>query len=245
MTTWATMYQGILASAGRPAGDADKVKRCIVDAIVHHAGEGFFFNEQATFSVATVDAQAAYGEATAGFPKGVVEIIGDPWLEIAQSSANLYRLDRIAWPTMLAWREHNTGKSQPTHWAWWNKKLELFPTPDATVHNLKATCYAAPGTLSYKYNTTTAVFDFFQPDGVTAMVDGYPVSPAVNAWFAEGFAMIQAYAAYLFYANMIHAQDGRAEAALQTYLQARGALEQRGARLSTPRFIEPMALDGY
>jgi len=237
------MYQGILANAGRTSGDADKVKRCIVDAIVHHAGEGFFFNEQTTFTVVTVDGQASYGEAASGFPKGVIEIIGDPWLEIGQDDQNLYRLQRTSYPTLLEWREHNPGKSQPTYWSWWNKKIELFPTPDATVHDLRASCYAAPGTLSYKYNTGTAVFDFFQPDGTTAMTDAY--GAANNAWFAEGFAMIQAYAAYLFYATVLHVQDGRAEAALTAYLQARGALEQRGTRLSTPRFIEPMALDGY
>lgn len=245
MTTWATMYNEILSNAGRPSGDAEKVKRCIVDAIDAHRGDGFLFNETATFTVATVDAQATYGEADSGFPKGVVEIIGDPWLEIGQDSTNLYRLQRVAYPVILQWREADPGKSQPTYWSWWNKKIELFPTPDATVHNLRASTYSAPGTLFKKYNTGSGAFDFFQPDGTTAMADSYPASPTVNAWFAEGYQMIRCYAEYLFYAQVIHAQDGRAEAALQAYLQARGALEQRGARLSTPRFIEPMAFDGY
>jgi hypothetical protein len=244
VTTWGTMGNEILSNTGRPSGDREKVNRCIVDAIDAHRGDGFFFNET-TFTVATVDGQSGYGEATSGFPKGLVEFIGDPWLEVAQDSTILYRLQRAPWPTLLQLRESSPGKSQPTYWSWWNKLLELWPTPDATVHNLRASCYAAPGTPVKKFNTTTSVFDFFQPDGVTAMADSYPASPTVNAWFAEGYQMIRCYAEYLFYSQVIHAQNGRAEAALTAYLQSRGALEQRAARLSTPRFIEPMALDGY
>lgn len=259
MTNWGTMYNEILSNASRPSGDTEKIKRCIVDAIDAHRGDGFFFSE---FDIhfRTFDGRSGYDETqvdlpgvtvvgTASFPKGIVEVIGELSLELGQDDTAMVQLCRVSWPTMLQLRAASpasgttsAGRGQPTHWSWWNKKLEFYPVPDATVNNVRGTVYAAPGTIIKTY--TGGAFAFYKPGTTTAMADNYPDGVTeFNAWFAEGYQMIRCYAEYLFYSQVIHAQDGRAEASLTSYLQARQALEQRAARLSTPRFIEPMRLD--
>lgn len=262
MTNWGTMYNEILSNSGRPSGDVEKIKRCIVDAIDAHQGDGFFFTE-ADLHFQTFDGRSGYTETQVdlpgttvvgipSFPKGIVEVIGDLYLEIDQDDTSMTRLNRVSWQLMLQLRGYSpasgitqSGRGQPTHWSFWNKKIELFPMPDATVHNVKGTVYASPGAVIKTY--TGGAFVFYKPGTTTAMADNYPNTGGgeSNAWFGEGYQMIRCYAEYLFYSQVIHAQDGRAEASLQSYLQARASLEQRAARLSTPRFIEPMALDCY
>jgi hypothetical protein len=239
LSNWGTMWREVLLNAGRPESEGDKAKRAIVGAIQQHRDAGFFFNE-GSLDVATVDAQSGYGEADSGFPKGLVEIIGELHLEIEQDAENRIELVRKSWPAMREYRLYNPESGQPLVWSFWNGKVELAPTPDATVHNVVGECIVDVGTLTHAY--AGAAWHYYKPNTTTDLADDYPTGADVNRWFKEGYQMILAYAEYLVYGGKVHAKDGRSEAALTRYLECRASLETRGSRLSTPKAIEPMEL---
>jgi hypothetical protein len=235
------MVEEILSDAGRPSGDSTKVKLAIVAAVDRHRDQSFFFNER-TFEFPTVDGQSAYGEADSGFPRGLIHVIGELTLLVAQDSTSPTTLPRIAFEKMQDLRALQAAtEAQPEAWSYFNRKIELYPTPDATVHTITGAALVDVGTITKRYNSATSAWEFFQPwEPAVAMTDDYPSAAQDNAWFREGYELIKAYALTVLYGEKLHTQDGRLESARIRYLEALDALQSRGNRLTAPMYIEPM-----
>lgn len=236
--TWRTMYEEILADAGRPSGDADKAKRAIVDAIDKHAAESFFFNEGA-IRFPTVNGQSGYGDG-AGL-NGLLQVLGPLTLLVDGEEANQQLLPRMTWGEMVEARVLQAATaSQPEAWAWRDGRIELFPTPDEDEHIVVGNGLFQHGRLRRRHNGTS--FVYYTGDGVTELADNYPEGVEVNRWFDEGYVMIRCYAEYVLYSSQLHAQAGQVERLLTRYLEHYETLKARTDRPLAPGFIRPMEL---
>jgi hypothetical protein len=245
LSTWATLYNDILRSTNRPPGDADKAKGAIVDAIVKHRSEAFSCQDK-DWSFPTIAGTPGYGESTSGFPVGLVEIIGEVSLEIGQSADSVVILPRVTWAQMQALRSiHGTLQGQPYAYSYWNGKIELDPFPD-TVHNVKGQAKVAPFEVLRRWDTASSSFKWYKPLTTSFVIgseltDDYPTGGDLNPYLTDPalYAMIRAYAEYLLYVHVLHAQDDRPDRALQRYLEAYGVVNEQTVRREVPRFVEP------
>lgn len=236
--TWRTMYEEILSNAGRPSGDADKAKRAIVDAIDKHAAESFFF-QSGEIRFDTVDGQSGYGDG-AGI-SGLLEVVGPLTLLVEGDATDLFLLPRISPNELLDARAFQAGsEAQPEAWAWLHGRIELFPTPDETIHTVIGNGIFTHGRLTKRHNGTTYVY--FTTDGVTELTDNYPESVEVNQWFDAGYTMIRSYAEYILYSSQLHAQAGQVERLLTRYLEHYDALKARTDRPAAVKYVVPMEL---
>jgi hypothetical protein len=241
MTTWATMYQEILSDAGRVSGDAAKVKLAIVAAIDRHRGQSFFFNQR-EFRFDTIQGRARYGEDVSGYPRGLVSVIGDLTLLVEQDTANPQLLARVATEQLQRARALQAStQSQPEAWGFFDRSIELFPTPDETIHTVTGQGVLNAWGVTKRYDTPTSAFKFYKPDG-GEVGDNYPSGAEVDPWFGEAYELIKAYASYVLYGEKLHSQDGRKEALQMRYLECLDELQTRSNRLEAPQYIEPMEL---
>jgi hypothetical protein len=250
VTTWRTMFEEVLANTGRPnnASEVVRAKLAIVSAIKQHVGEGFSFNET-SFEFDTVSGQVFYGEADAGVPRGMFELVGALRLYVAGDTSSIVALPRKSLQEFRGLQVGHAGGGQPECFTVWAGRIALFPTPDATVHTIAGDSHALDGAGLIISRHDGTAFKFYKP-GTTSfvvgneVVDAYPDPGAgeVNAWFGEGYDMVRCYAEYILYAQVYHAKDRRADAALTRYLEAKSALEQRSTRLAMPRQIDAYEL---
>lgn len=244
---WGTIVQELLSDTSRPSSDSDRVKLAICDAIDQHAHETYFFQEQ-RFSITLAASTKAYGESTAGFPKGAVTFLDDHlFLTPEGKTADaMVPIDRVSQGEIEDRRScGGLQESQPFLWSVWARQIELYPTPEAE-HTLEGRVYAHPGAPIKLY--TGGAWKFYKPFTTSfvvgnEMTDAYPSSPDTNSWFVqgEGYQLIRWYAAYLLWVvwQTGSSAAGEANAALQRYAEVKATLEDKTARLRAPIDIEP------
>lgn len=240
MSDWGTLRQNLVDQAG-DGRDADDVQRAMVDAIAHESSEHYFFNEQ-RFSFATVDGQQTYGTAD-GVPVGIVSFISQ-WLflDVGQDADDRHPIRKETMQWIDTARAGASAGDQPEAWAYFDEKIELWPDPGSTTHDVRGRVVVQPGVPSYVYSGGS--WSFKKPDG-TAMTDDYPDSGSgeANAWLTDdqAYRVIRSYAEYLLYSGTWHATKNQDQKALQRYLEFKEKLEDRMAT-HRPHRIEPYPL---
>lgn len=252
MSNWGTLIQEVTDRAGGGRGstaDQDAVKQAAISAVARHDSRHLFFNEERA-TIATVASQATYTTAD-GLPAGIVRFLS-PYLEVdeGQDADNRYRIRRVPIAKLDALRMGVTSTSEPEAWAYFDETLEIYPDPDV-VHDLRLKVVVKPGVPIKRLES--GVWKFYKP-GTTSFVSGnemddaYPdpgATPAeANAWFTDPLAyeVIAHYTEYLLWESYWHGTGGQGQKALQRYAEFVAELEDRTAKLTEPRYIEPMDL---
>jgi hypothetical protein len=249
---WGTSYQRILLSSGKPANQADHVKHALIDALDHHRHDQFYFNALA-FNFTLTASTANYGEATTGFPKELISVVGEHlYLDRAGVASDRYPLARVSQEELeLCQSAGGAYTAQPEIWAFFNREIHFYPTPDSSTDVVRGRAYVdqwvpilrfeTPNWKYYKPLTTS----FIAPNELT---DTYPVTPLdLNPWFTESgaAAMIRHYAEYLVWSQHWQANDGQDQKALMAYTQARHALESRSSSMLAPLQVEPYPIGPF
>lgn len=248
---WGTLYQRILLTSGQPANQADRVKQALVDALSHHRHDRFYFS-QTPFNFTLSASTAAYGEATAGFPKELVEVIGDHlFLDRGGLATDRHPLDRVS-QEELALRQAADGgsTSQPEVWAFFNREIHLYPTPDSSTDIVRGRGFVDQWVPIVRYEA--AVWKYYKPlttsfIGGNELTDAYPTGGDLNPWLTEdaAAAMLRHYAEYLLWSQAWQANDGQDTKALNAYTVARHSVEARTQALLSVLQIEPYPIGPY
>ena len=168
--------------------------RAIGAAIRKYERQRFFFNESST-AVATVAAQSHVATQAAFFTTD--------YLRFFYEASASYELTRVDMKDLLQMRGGNQATGQPTHYAVYGERYELFPVPDSawtvTVHGVHQLASAS-------------------------------VDSQTTDWFSAAEDLIVYSATKLMWANVLR---NREEAAIYAELEAdafkvlRGDTEQR------------------
>lgn len=246
---WGTIVAGLLTDMGRPPSDSDKVKRCVVNAIRQHADEHFWFNEL-SFNFTTTINVSAYDEATSGFPKGLVSIQGELlFLDLAGVATQRYPLYRRTQEFIESCRAGVGYVAQPEQFAYYAKRLELYPTPDTSTHIIRGRAVVDQWSPIVRYESS--VWKFYKPLTTSfvvgnEMVDAYPTGGDTNPWLTDADDMIALYAQYLFWSQMAQATDGQDQRAQMAYVAALASHQEKTSALLGPFQIEPYPIGaGY
>lgn len=248
---WGTIAHRILSQAGQPVNQLDKVKLALIDALSHHRHDQLYFN-QLFFFFNTVDGTPNYGEATSGFPKELIEIVGEYlFLDVNGVAGNRQPIERRTMEELELSRVGGTGdEGQPEIWAYSEREIHFHPTPDASTHIISGRAYVdqwvpiplwVGGTWKF-YKPLTTTFD-----ASAELDDDYPTSPDTNPWLTEDHAsaMLRHYAEYLLWSQTWQAEDQQDQKALLAYTQARYSLEERSSSLGGPLQVEPYPIGPF
>lgn len=149
----------------------DQIKRAIQTAIRHYERERFFFNEnQATFTT-SID-QEYYQESDFASAPAIVEIDS---IRITDNSST-YTLIRRDFGYIDSIQSNSSYTGTPTDYAYYNKKIRLYPIPDAA--------------------NTVVVSHVTKPATLSATTD-------TNVWMTEGEEMVRLKAKADLYLNVI------------------------------------------
>lgn len=239
---WGTLVQEIIEESGRPSSETTRVKLKLCDAIAKHRAEHFWFNEVA-WSFNLVAGTDSYGEATVGFPAGLVTIPrGSVYVDLAGSASSRYDLRAVSIEHLEALRASGPFSGEPDTWAFYAGKLELYPTPSSAADVLRGRAIVDRWNPIKKYSG--GAWKFYKPLTTSFVVgneltDAYPSAPDENPWVTEAADMIRAYALYLLWSQVWQATDDQAQRAMQFYLEARASHEDRTRSMTAPPRVEP------
>ncbi len=200
MSNWGTAVQNMTERVHRyGTADPDIVKRAICEAIKKYANHNFWFN-QGTYDFATTDGTFAYGVETSsgtadGYPSDMLKAIklslkvSNSWYDINLISIDEFRDKFVS----------SDFKGFPVKWAWFNKEIILYPTPNG-AYTVRLDYNKDIGTPAASYAGTTWTFT----DSVTgaAMAD-----ETTSDWFTEGFDLITARGMYYMASQVFGNQE--------------------------------------
>jgi hypothetical protein len=243
---WGTLCQEVLADAGRPASELDRVKLKLIDAMARHRAEHYWFNE-IPFNFTLTAGTDSYDETTVGFPAGLVGVLGDSvFVDLAGSASSRYAVTRSTIDYLERCRASGPFSGQPEVWALSSRKLELYPSPADSTDVLRGRAFVDQWVPIKRYS---AGWKFYLP-GTTVfnvgneLTDAYPASPATNPWITEAHEMIRLYATYLLWSQVWQATDGQDQKALQAYVEARSVHDDRTRSYLGVLQIEPYPMGG-
>lgn len=246
---WGTLYQRLLLSSGQPANQADHVKQAIIDALDHHRHDKFYFNSLA-FNFTLTASTANYGEATSGFPKELIEFVGEYlYVDIGGSADQRYPVRRVSQEELeLSRADGGAHEAQPEIWSYFNRELHFYPTPDSSTDVIRGRAYVDQWVPKASYEA--AVWKYYKPleaIGGAVLTDDYPTGGDLNPWLTESqvASLIRHYAEYLLWSQHWQATDGQDQKALMAYTQARHSLEQRTTAMQAPLQVEAFPIGPF
>lgn len=170
MSTFGTMQDRIADEIAR-TDLTTQIKRAIQTVIRHYERERFFFNEnQATFT--TSISQEYYQESDFASAPSIVEIDS---MRVTKNGST-YTLLRRDFAYIDSIQSNSAYTGTPTDYAYYNKKIRLYPIPDA-ANVMVVSHVTKPATLSATTDT--------------------------NAWMTEGEEMVRLKAKADIYLNVI------------------------------------------
>jgi hypothetical protein len=251
VSNWSTIVQRVLSSSGKPSNQADKVKLALVDAFDHHRHDHFYFNE-IDFNFALVDNTSAYGETTAGFPKELLSIVGEfLFVDIDNDASSRFPVARRTQEELELCRAGGGAyTAQPDLWAFFNRQIQLYPTPNSNTDVLRGRALVDQWVPIVRYES--GVWRFYKPLTTTftsteELGIDYPTGGDLNPWLTEtqAAAMLRHYSEYLLWSQTWQATDGQDQQALMAYTQARHSLESRSMSMGGPLQVEPYPIGSY
>lgn len=164
-----------------------QISTCISDAIAFYQDERFAFNESRDLTFPTVAAQEFY---TSSDLAAIGTIYAFDYLVLVVGSTQVWTIRREQPEVLEVLSQAATQRGQPSSYAFYNKKIRLYPTPDAvyTVRIAGHVKYAAPAT-----------------DGETN-----------NFWMTDGEKLIRSRAKYELSINYTKDMEEAQRAAAQT-----------------------------
>lgn len=124
MATLAQMISEIESDTER--SDTDAIRKKILAAIRNYSPTRFFFNESRDVTFATVSGQTEYTFGT----DITTEFYGIDGVWLTQGT-NVYEVRRTTYTALEQLLDGAATQNQPTLYAWVNRKLRVYPEPNA------------------------------------------------------------------------------------------------------------------
>lgn len=178
MSTYGTMQDRIADEINR-TDLAAQIRYAIKTAIKTYDKKRFWFNESRNFTFSTVDGQEFYSSSdNANIPY----LLAIDTVQVAITSGDKYLLERVPYEQMEGVSFNGTtDEGQPTWFCYYEKKLRLYPIPDAVY--------------------TVRVSGHWALDDLSATTD-------TNAWMVEAEALIRSRAKRELFTHVIRDAEG-------------------------------------
>ena len=142
MTTFASLRSAVADDLER-SDLTTQIGTEINNAIREYSRRRFWFSQSRTLTFSTVAAQEFYGTSDSASIPRIVE--ADK--VILTDGSNRYPLCQVDNDTMEMMDTPSTADNRPTHWAYVQGEIRLWPTPNA-VYSIRVTGLIAPEALS-------------------------------------------------------------------------------------------------
>lgn len=197
--------------------DESAIKRKVIDSLNFHRAKHYFWGE-GNLSFPLIVGQRDYTSADPSFPDDLGEIVGDTLYLKEAGSTTRQEIHRVDSVTLEFWRRSPDTRQTPVYWDFWGNTLRFDTKASATdtVTGRYVKDIEVP-----KVHWDGSAYDFFLPDGVTALTDAF-----TNSWLQDdkGAQALRADVMYRLYSSTLKDSDA-AQTEKLLWLELVGELE--------------------